>query len=114
MIKYLRRMAIAYVAMLVCSAAALSMLGQARLPKGCYSSDALLWGAECSGFTGSSMVAFVLNMPLNLIYAPILGVIGLFERPFHTGTLYALMVGIALWAPIAFLLWSKAVSQARA
>lgn len=113
MFKMLKRMAHAYLAVLTCSTASLLMLSAEPRGPGCYASHALLWGAECSGFAGSGTVAFILNLPLYLLYAPLLGASGLFERQFHAAALCALALGMALWAPLLFLLWSKAVAQAR-
>jgi len=105
MAKHLKTIAIAYIALLIGSAFALSMLGIERIDTGCYQRDALVWGAVCTGFAGSSVVAFILNMPLNLFYGPLFGVAGLFEKPFYAESLYALGLGAALWAPVVFLLW---------
>jgi hypothetical protein len=107
MVKHLDTIAVAYVGALACSFLGLLTLGTERLEVGCYLRDALVVGAQCSGFHGATAVSFVLNMPLNLFYAPLFGVAGLFEGPFFVESLYTLLLGALLWAPIIFLLWIR-------
>ena len=57
---------------------------------GCYGTDAMLFGFECTGFTGSNIVSFALNYPLYHLYIPmfvmfkpilILAVVGMWFFP---------------------------------
>jgi hypothetical protein len=36
---------------------------------GCYAYDAMLIGYKCVGFSGSEIIEFLVNLPLNMIYA---------------------------------------------
>jgi len=104
-VKYLKYLAIAYIALLIGLFLSLFFLGNERLEVGCYISNALVIGGECTGFHGSAVASFILNMPLALFYGPLFGIYGLFERPFFASSLYALFTGIALWVPIVFLIY---------
>ena len=113
MIRVLKWLAKVYIVVLAGGAIALATLSHEHLSTGCFASNALVWGAECGGFAGSEIVAFILNLPLNLIYAPLLGLTGLFESGFRIEALQALSLGFAMWAPLVFLLWSVLTRASR-
>jgi hypothetical protein len=103
--KYLRYFSLAYIAVLVIAFVSLFFLNSESMGIGCYITDKFVIGAMCEGFREAEVVQFILNMPLLLLYAPLLGMLGLFEGPSRLHYVYLLLMGIALWLPIVFLLW---------
>jgi len=70
---------------------------------GCHSYDAMLIGYKCIGFTGSKIIGFFINLPLNALYSLLF---------VFTGLKVALMA-IALWAlPVLFVISSIKVKNA--
>ena len=106
-VKIIKYISFIYIAVLLCCVLLLFVLESERLETGCYISNALVAGAKCNGFYGSNIVSFIINMPLNLIYAPIFGIASLFQSPFYMSGLYTLLTGFLLWLPIVFLIIDK-------
>jgi hypothetical protein len=69
---------------------------------GCYATDALVIGFECTGFKGAQMFEHALNYPLYHLYVPLFIV----WRP------ALIFVAAAMWFfPVMFLIANKKVSQ---
>lgn len=74
-----------------------------HMKRGCYLTDALVPYVECRGFPASPVVKFVLNLPFSLLFAPMFGFYAAVHL--HAGAIPLLATGLALWAPIAYLVW---------
>lgn len=70
-----------------------------HLKRGCYWTDALVPFVECSGFWGYHVVAYIVNLPLRLLYLPVFGVAGIFRAP------WIILHAAVVWAPIAYFAW---------
>lgn len=70
-----------------------------HLEQGCYFADAMVSYVQCRGFFGQSIVKFILNMPYQLIYLPMFGVLGFIRAP------WAILLAILAWAPIVYFMW---------
>jgi hypothetical protein len=101
------RIAWAYVCLLMICVLAIVLMPAFRevghLKHGCYLTDALVPYVECRGFLASAAVKFVLNLPFSLLFAPMFGFYAAVH--FHVGAFVLLGESIALWLPIAYLIW---------
>ena len=70
-----------------------------HLNQGCYWTDALVIFVKCQGFGGSEIAAWLFNLPLNLFYVPMFGVVGVLEAP------WLLPYAALIWAPIIYFCW---------
>jgi len=111
--KILLRISGAYVCVIVACQLALfyvptfEMVG--HVEHGCFLGDALIPYAECKGFPGSSVVRFVLSLPYALMFIPMFGLYGVMQG----GPIWPLVLGLALWAPVAYLFWHGLPSLVR-
>lgn len=105
----LKYLSFAYVLLLAASFVALTLLeilqGTERTEFGCYLQTTMITGAYCKGFMGAGALEFLLNLPVLLFYAPLLGVSSLIEGPFVLRPLLLLGLGLVLWSPIVYALW---------
>ena len=70
-----------------------------HVEQGCYFTDAMVSYVQCRGFFGHSIVKFILNMPYQLIYLPMFGVLGFIRAP------WLIFLAILAWAPIVYFMW---------
>ena len=54
---------------------------------------------DCTGFFGYQVVKFVVNLPFQLVYWPLFGVISFFYMP------WLIVWGAAAWAPVIYFFW---------
>jgi hypothetical protein len=73
--------------------------GVGHLEQGCYLTDAMLPYVECRGFLGHSIVKFIFNLPFQLLYLPIFGVINFLRAP------WLIFLALFAWLPIAYCIW---------
>jgi len=70
-----------------------------HIEQGCYLTDAMLPYVECRGFLGHSIVKFIFNLPLQLLYLPVFGVISILRAP------WLILLALFAWLPIIYFIW---------
>ena len=70
-----------------------------HLDQGCYLTDAMVPYVECRGYFGHSIVKIIINMPFQLLYLPVSGVIGFLRAP------WLIILAIFSWSPIVYFIW---------
>ena len=70
-----------------------------HLQQGCYLTDAMVPFVECRGYFGHSFVKVIINMPFQLLYLPVFGVMGLFRAP------WLIFLAVFAWSPIFYFIW---------
>jgi hypothetical protein len=70
-----------------------------HLQNGCYWTDALVILVRCEGFWAHQVAAYILNLPLNLVYVPMFGLAGISEAP------WLLPYAALIWTPILYFFW---------
>lgn len=74
-----------------------------HLERGCYWTDALIVYVECTGIPAAQALEYAINLPLNLLYLPSFGLVGLFDG--YWVALLTLLHGVILWLPVVYFLW---------
>ena len=70
-----------------------------HLEQGCYLTDAMVPYVECREFFGHSLIKFIFNMPFQLLYLPVFGVIGFLRAP------WLIFLAVFAWSPIVYFIW---------
>ena len=70
-----------------------------HLKQGCYLTNAMLPYIECREFIGYSIAKFVFNLPLQLLYLPVFGVISFLKAP------WLIFFAVFAWSPIFYFIW---------
>jgi hypothetical protein len=95
-------LAFGYLAVVLTALVALPFLpsfqNAGHLERGCYWTDALVGFVVCEGFAGRGVAETLLNLPLRLLYMPMLSVLG--GAPW-----WWIFLAILLWAPIFYFVW---------
>ena len=69
------------------------------LNQGCYVTDAMVTYVNCKGFFGSKIVKLIINIPYQLIYLPIFGVLSIIRAP------WLIFIALFAWTPIIYFVW---------